>query len=124
MKTAVGLKISSALRTISHFTAYHGPRFSRDVIPRLHIDREVLVIENEIASVVHKHEDPEIAKHCTVVLREMYSGEERNERVIIAAALTESAYNEEFGVPAIVTTFGLNTEDKKFAFLERQVTSI
>ncbi|KIJ27921.1 hypothetical protein M422DRAFT_37525 [Sphaerobolus stellatus SS14] len=124
LKVAVGIKISSALRTISHFTAYSGPKFGRDVAPHLHIDPEVLVIENEIASVVHKHEDPDVAKHCTVMLREMYSGEERNERVIMAAVLAESAYDEEFGVPAVVTTFGLDTEEKKFVFLEQYVNLV
>jgi len=119
----VGLKISSALRTISHFTAYSGPKFGRDIVPRLHINREALVLEDEIASVVHNHEDPEVAKHCTIMLRECYDADAHNERVIITAALAESAYQEDTSVPAAVTVFGLDTEEKKFSFLEKYVFS-
>ena len=114
------MTISSALRTISHFTAYTGPRFGRDVVPHLAIDRQILIIENEVATMVYHHKDPEIAKHCTAVIRQVYNGEERGEKVIVAAALAETGYGDmKNEVPAVVTALGLDTVDKKYTFLER-----
>ena len=72
LKLAIGVKISSALRTISHFTANFGPRFSIEVIPHISIDHSVLFIAQETASAVHKSADPEVAKHLTAVLREEF----------------------------------------------------
>jgi hypothetical protein len=113
------------MRTISHFTAYSGPKFGRDIIPRLAIDNRVLFIENEVASAVYKHEDPEISKHCTAILREVYSGESRGEKVIVAAALAEINHvDREDDRPAVVIAFSLDTADKKFEFLERQVAFV
>lgn len=110
------------MRTISHFTAYAGPRFGRDVVPYLAINRQILIIENELASVVYRHEDPEVAKHCTAVVREIYNGEERGEKVVIAAALAETGYRDgEDEIPAVVTALGLNTMDKRYTFLERYI---
>lgn len=116
------MKISSALRTISHFTAYAGPRFGSDVIPHLAINRQVLIIEHEVASAVYRHEDPEIAKHCTAIIREIYDGEGRKEKVVLAATLAETGYGDmEDEVPAVVTALGLDTVGKKYTFLERYV---
>lgn len=78
-----------------------------------------MVIEKEIASAVYNHEDPEIAKHCTAMLRRTYNGKESGEKVIPAAVLIESAYQDmEDGVPVVVTALGLDDESKKYAFLE------
>lgn len=116
--------ISSSPRTISHFTAYNGPRFSRDIVPKLAINREVLIFEKEVASAIYRHEDPEIAKHCTAILREVYSGQEKGERVVIAAALVEKGYSDRYSnAPTVVTALGLDTVDSKLAFLERWVFS-
>jgi len=122
LKLAVGVTISSALRTISHATAIHGPCFGREVVPQLSINHEVLFLEHEIASAVYKHEDPGTAQHCAAILRQAYNGEERGEKVIVAAALVETGY-EGYGdeVPAVVNALGLDSVDKRFAFLERYV---
>lgn len=118
------MKISSALRTISHFTAYAGTRFGENIVPRLAIDRNVLKIENEIASVVYKHADPEVAKHCTAVIREAYNGAE-GEQVIVTAALAEAGYGDrEVEEPAVVTALGLDTDAKKFEFLAEYIDLI
>ncbi|KAF8506286.1 IucC family-domain-containing protein [Hysterangium stoloniferum] len=125
LKLAVSIKISSALRTISHFTAYSGPKFGRDIVPRLAIDNRVLITENEVASAVYKHDDPEVSKHCTAILREVYSGESRGEKVIVAAALAEIGHDDGVGEqPVVVTVFGLDSAEKKFEFLERYVNLI
>lgn len=89
-------------------------------MPRLAIDPRVLVIEKEVASAVYKHDDPEIAKHCTAMLRVAYNGKEKGENVVPAAVLIESAYQDaEDGVPAVVTALGLNDDSKRYAFLVR-----
>jgi siderophore synthetase component len=120
LKLSIGMKISSALRTISHFTAYAGPLFGRDIVPHLAIDRQVLIIEKEVASAVYCHKDPEIAKHLTAIIRKAYDGEGNGENVVLAATLTESGYRDKAGEePAVVTALGLDTPDKKLIFLER-----
>lgn len=120
LKLAIGIRISSALRTISHFTAYAGPRFGRDVVPHLAINRNLLIIENEIASVVYAHEDPEIAKNCTAVIRKIYNGEKYGECVVIAAALAETGHGDrDDNAPTAVTALRLDTMDKRVKFLER-----
>lgn len=114
------MKISSALRTISHFTVYAGPLFGRDVVPHLAINRKILVVENEVASAIYRHDEPEIAKHCAAIIRETYTGEEQREAVVVAAALAETAHGETGDeVPAVVTALGLDTANKKLRFLER-----
>ncbi|GJJ10654.1 hypothetical protein Clacol_004881 [Clathrus columnatus] len=125
LKTAVGVKISSALRTISHFTAYFSPKFGRDIVPKLAINSNVLIIENEVASAVYNHNDPDIAKHCTAMLRITYDGSEKGDKVIPAAVLIESAYQDENdGIPAAVTALSLDSDSKRYAFLERYINLV
>lgn len=118
------MKISSALRTISHFTVYAGPLFGRDVVPHLAINRKILVIENEVASAIYRHDEPEVAKHCAAIIRETYTGEEQREAVVVAAALAETAHGKTGDEPAVVTALELDTADKKLRFLERYDSEI
>jgi hypothetical protein len=123
LKLPIGMKISSALRTISHFTAYSGPKFSRDIVPLLSsLDPSILILENEVSSAVHQHENPEFAKHCSTVIRDSYNGEAHHENVILATALVEFNFGDMDGeVPAVVTAFELDTESKRFDFLSQYV---
>lgn len=119
LKLAVGVKISSSLRTISHFTADFGPRFSRDVVPRLAFDKNILAIELEPHSFVYRHEDPEVQKHFTAVIRQEYRPLP-TETVIVCAALLEVGHsNTTPGVSAVEHVFGLDTELKRIQFLDR-----
>jgi siderophore synthetase component len=119
LKLAVGVKISSSLRTISHFTADFGPRFSRDIVPRLAIDRDILAVELEPHSAVHRHKNPEVQKHFTVVLRQEYKPA-ADETIIVCAALLECGHsNTAPGVSAVEHIFGLDTESKRIQFLDR-----
>ncbi|KAA1467571.1 hypothetical protein DENSPDRAFT_769364 [Dentipellis sp. KUC8613] len=124
VKLAVGIKVSSALRTISHFTANLGPRFSSELLPKLSIDPTILHIEREVASAVYTRDpsgntvDPDIAKHFTAVMRQQYVPGE-DEAVIICAALMEWGHKGvASGVPLVVHLFDLNTEEKRKAFFD------
>lgn len=62
-----------------------------EVVPLLSIDRNVLGVAREQASVVHAHPDRHTARHCAVVIREDFE-EYQNKRVIVSAALTERGH--------------------------------
>ncbi|KDR79022.1 hypothetical protein GALMADRAFT_137986 [Galerina marginata CBS 339.88] len=118
LKLAVGVKISSSLRTISHFTANFGPRFSREIVPFLVMNPDILSVELESSSAIYRTEDPEVAKHFTVVVRDEYQAKE-GEILIVTAALLEMGHaNTPPGVSAVQHTFALDTEEKRAAFLD------
>ncbi|KAL0579987.1 hypothetical protein V5O48_001990 [Marasmius crinis-equi] len=124
LKLAAGVKISSALRTITHFTADFGPRFSRDIVPRLSINPEILTIEHESASAIYRGVDPDVAKHFTAVIRDVYVPKP-GENVIVCAALLDwghSGVSE--GASAVEHLFGLDTELKRKTFLEQYIQII
>ncbi|KAH9998791.1 IucC family-domain-containing protein [Russula compacta] len=122
LKLSVGIRISSALRTISHFTANFGPRFSREVAPKLAIDPSILSIEQEVASAICARDaegaglDPDTVKHFAVVIRKQYIPDE-SEAVIICAALLETGHSGlPEGTPVVQHVMGLDTQEKRFTF--------
>jgi hypothetical protein len=122
LKLGVGIKLTSAVRTISPESAYLGPRFSSQVVPALELDPEVVTVAKELASVVHAHPNGESAKHCAAILRECYenTSEERGERLIVCTSLVESGHSGEGGdVPAVIRVFNLDTEDKRAQWLDK-----
>ena len=122
LKLGVGIKLTSAVRTISPPSAFLGPRFSSQVVPALHMDRSILTVAKELASVVHKHSDGEIAKHCAAIVRECYElgSEERGERLIVCTSLVERGHiGTDPEEPVVVRAFGLDTEEKRCEWLER-----
>ncbi|KAF8071691.1 IucC family-domain-containing protein [Lyophyllum atratum] len=124
LKLGVGIKLTSAVRTISPASAYLGPRFSKRVVPALHMDPKIVTVAKELASVVHSHPDGEIAKHCSAIIREAHenTSEERGERLIVCTALVESGHSGEGGeLPAVVRVFGLDTEEKRIQWLSKFV---
>ena len=119
VKLTIGLKLTQYLRTISPGSAYIGPRFSDQVIPHLKLDPDVVIVAKELASVIHAHPDPHVAKHCAAIVREAHS-EERGERVIVCTALVESGHAGEGGhLPAVIRIFQLDTEEKRRDWLDR-----
>ena len=119
--------MSSALRTISHFTANLGPRFSKDVVPKLSIDPRILTIEQEVASAVCSRDaegvsiDPDVAKHFTVVIRKQYTPS-KAEAVIICAALLETGHSGlPAGIPVVQHIMGLDTPEKRLRFFDESV---
>lgn len=123
-KLAVGVRISSALRTISHFTANFGPRFSKTVLPKLAVNPEILHIEVETSSAVYRTADPDVAKHFTAVIREKYHVPDGEALVVVAALLDTDYAGLPQGVSAVEHIFELFSEDKKEAFLDRCITSL
>ncbi|KAK7032832.1 IucC family-domain-containing protein [Favolaschia claudopus] len=124
LKLGVGIKLTSAVRTISPASAYLGPRFSSQVVPALTMDRNIVTVARELASVVHSHPDGEIAKHCAAIIREAYenTSEERGERLIVCTSLVESGHAGEGGhIPAVIRVFELDTEEKRLEWLDKFV---
>ncbi|KAF8348962.1 IucC family-domain-containing protein [Amanita rubescens] len=124
LKLAIGLKLTQAVRAISPAAAYLGPRFSSQVVPRLKLDPDVVTVAKELASVVHAHPDPEVAKYCGAIVREAHenNSERRGEKVIVCAALLESGHTGEGGhLPAVIRIFQLDTEEKRRHWLDRFV---
>ncbi|KAF9000709.1 IucC family-domain-containing protein [Cyathus striatus] len=121
LKLSVGVKISSALRTISHFTANFGPRFSSEVVPHLSINKELLKVELEPASAIYRLGLPDEVKHFTAVLRAEYQPVE-TESIIVCAALFEMGHaGAPKSVAAVQHVFGLDTDEKRLAFLDRYI---
>jgi len=119
LKLAVGVKISSSLRTISHFTADFGPRFSRDIVPKLAVNPDILTIELEPSSAVYRTPDPEVAKHLTAVIREEWITPP-GEVLIVCAALLETGHaGVPPGISSVEHAFQLDDEEKKAGFLDR-----
>ncbi|KAH9063923.1 hypothetical protein EDB87DRAFT_1701063 [Lactarius vividus] len=124
LKLSVGISVSSALRTISHFTANFGPRFSKEVVPKLAIDSRILTIEQEIASAVCSRDakgvslDLDVAKHFTVVIRKQHSPVE-DEAIIICAALLETGHSGlPAGVPVVQHVMRLDAPEKRLRFFD------
>jgi siderophore synthetase component len=124
LKLGVGIKLTSAVRTISPASAYLGPRFSSQVVPALTMDHAILTVAKELASVVYLHPDGEIAKHCAAIVRECHenASEARNERLIVCTSLVEHGHDgSEPGVPSVIRVFGLDTEEKRLEWFETYV---
>ncbi|KJA26270.1 hypothetical protein HYPSUDRAFT_36546 [Hypholoma sublateritium FD-334 SS-4] len=121
LKLAVGVKISSALRTISHFTADFGPRFSAEIVPKLAVDPRILSVELEPSSAVYRTSDPDIAKHFTAVIREMYTPPSGENVIVVAALLEMDHANVPAGVAAVQHILGLDTEKKREDFLDQYI---
>lgn len=121
LKLAVGVKISSSLRTISHFTADFGPRFSAEVVPKLAVDPDILHVETERQSAVYRADDPDVAKHFTAVVRDEYERKEGETVVVVAALLEMGHKNVPADISAVEHLFKLDTEEKRVTFLDRYI---
>ncbi|KAF7312080.1 hypothetical protein MIND_00220300 [Mycena indigotica] len=124
LKLGVGIKLTSAVRTISPPSAYLGPRFSAQVVPALTMDRNIVTVARELASVVHAHPNPDVAKHCAAIVREAHenTSEEHGERLIVCTSLVEKGHAGEGGHEyTVIRVFGLDTEAKRVDWLDKFV---
>ncbi|KAJ3997600.1 IucC family-domain-containing protein [Lentinula boryana] len=134
LKLGVGIKLTSAVRTISPASAYLGPRFSAQVVPALTMDHSLLTVAKELSSVVSADPESEIAKHCAAIVREAHElgSEEKGERLIVCTALVESGHantsttateedEDTSSVPAVIRVFELDTEAKRLKWLDEFV---
>ncbi|KAJ7039620.1 IucC family-domain-containing protein [Mycena alexandri] len=118
LKLSVNMKISSALRTISHWTADFGPRFSREIVPKLAVDHNIFDVELEPASAIYTGVEPSLRKHFTAIFRNEYVPAP-GENIIVVAALLEMGHaGVPAGVSAVEHVFGLDTEAKRATFLD------
>ncbi len=75
------------------------------------MDQSILTVSKELASVVHKHPDGEIAKHCAAIVRECYElgSEERGELLVVCTGLVERGHiGTDPEEPVIVRALGLD----------------
>ncbi|KAI0300834.1 IucC family-domain-containing protein [Russula brevipes] len=124
LKLGVGIKLTSAVRTISPASVYVGPRFSTQVVPVLHFDPSLLTVARELASVGHVEPDGEIAKHCGAIVRECHENgsEARGERLIVCTSLVERGHAGTDGVtPSVVRVFKLDTDEERIRWLDEFV---
>ncbi|KAI0303605.1 IucC family-domain-containing protein [Multifurca ochricompacta] len=109
LKLSVGIRVSSALRTISHFTANFGPRFSKEIIASAICSRDATGVSL----------DPDVAKHFTVVIRKQYLPDD-TEAVIMCAALLETGHSGlPPGTPIVQHVMGLDSRTKRLAFFDQ-----
>ncbi|KAJ7733428.1 IucC family-domain-containing protein [Mycena maculata] len=118
LKLSVNVKISSALRTISHWTADFGPRFSRDIVPKLSVDHTIFAVAMEPASAIYKDAEPSVRKHFTAIFRDEIVPAPGENIVVVAALLENSHAGVPAGMSAVEHVFGLDTEAKRAAFLD------
>ncbi|KAF5327365.1 hypothetical protein D9619_004465 [Psilocybe cf. subviscida] len=122
LKLGFGVKLTSAVRTISPESAYLGPRFSAQVVPALTMDRNIITVARELASVVHANPNGEIAKHCAALVRECHEdgSEERGERLIVCTSLVEKGHAGENGhLYSVIRAFELDTQEKRVEWLDK-----
>jgi hypothetical protein len=115
IKFALACKVSSALRTVSPWTACVGPELSnvlQDLLP------ESLWICREFASVTGAQDNFDEAKHITSIIREDIEprAERCGQSLVVAAALTE----QPVGIQKCYAEFlfDLDNEEKKISWLK------
>ncbi|KAG0249470.1 hypothetical protein BG011_009271 [Mortierella polycephala] len=114
-KFPVGITVTSAMRTISPWTTFMGPRLT-PILDRIIPKSNVLKYTAEHSSVSAKNSNFNIAKHLACVIRDDFSAtlREQNEAVIVCAALTERPDGD---VARIIKICNLNTQASRVEFL-------
>jgi hypothetical protein len=118
LKLAFACIITSALRTITPWTACVGPELSAvldDLLP------EETWICREVASVTGAQQDYDEAKHISCILRENHEAkaDAMAQTLVIAAALAETPFGETECYATFL--FGLETADERMDWLSRSV---
>lgn len=114
LKLALGVKISSALRTVTEWTCFQGPGFSK-LFERLVVS-PVLGICQELGSIIVRHGDTDVSKHLSCIIRD--ASVVPNEKVIICAALMETCPNTNKSFIQLGLGIG-DDEAGKLAFIDR-----
>lgn len=91
IKLPLGIKLTSAFRTITPWTTFLGPRIN-PLLDAVIADKDALIAMREPASVSSAHPDFDIAKHLSCIMRDdvQYQVNLRNEGVVLCVTLTES----------------------------------
>lgn len=125
LKLCLGMNITSALRTITPFTTYFGPGFSRNVLPRLTYDRNILEVEQSLASAVYRHPDSDVAKHCSCIVRRAVEYEQSNNynysTYVMCAVLGEKIQRPDTRETLLTHVWKLDARQKRVRFLKRYI---
>ncbi|KAG0255170.1 hypothetical protein BGZ95_005851 [Linnemannia exigua] len=118
-KFPVGIKVTSAMRTISPFTTFMGPRLT-PILDAIIPKSNVLKCAAEHSSVSARNSNFSTARHLACIIRDDFSAtlREQNEAVIVCAALTERPNS---GVARVIKICNLNTQASRVEFLSRFV---
>ncbi|KAJ1907481.1 hypothetical protein LPJ81_000734 [Coemansia sp. IMI 209127] len=119
IKLPLGVKTSSALRTVSPWAAFLGPRLTPLLPLVVAADEEAaLLVAGEPASTIVR--DHEMAKYLACIVRRNAQAlcGTGDERAIVAAALTE---RNAAGTSVVQAQWGLDTADRALAFLRTYV---
>ena len=116
LKLALACNVTSALRTITPWTALIGPEVSLILGKVLPPDMWVC---NEVAAATGSQSDFDIAKHCSVLIRENLEDKARarGETLIVSAALAERGVDD--GACHAERVFGLITDAQKEAWFRQ-----
>ncbi|KAF9369252.1 hypothetical protein CPB97_003748 [Podila verticillata] len=114
-KLPIGIKITSALRTVSPWTTFMGPRLI-PILDRIVPKSNVLKYAAEHSSVSARNSNFDTAKHLACIIRDDFSAtlREQNEALIVCAALTERPNGD---VARIIKICNLNTRASRVEFL-------
>jgi siderophore synthetase component len=116
LKLPLGIKVTSALRTVTPWSTHSGTALG-NIFDKLEIDRNLLKVCKEFAGVYTIEKDFDIAKHLTCIIREDFNElNSDGERVIICAALVE---RDEFDKSVVEKVWNLDTEQKRIDFFDR-----
>ncbi|KAK0495633.1 IucC family-domain-containing protein [Armillaria luteobubalina] len=112
LKLPLGIKLTSAVRTISPASAYLGPRFSAQIIPKLTYDRTILTVAEEPVSLIGTHPDPLVARHLACLIRQDHTANSRTIDIVCTALVDTSS-------PQAI--FGLTTKESRVAWLSAYI---
>jgi hypothetical protein len=120
LKLSLACQITSALRTITPWSALGGPEVSELLVKLLPAD---MWVYREVASVTGAQQNFDDAKHLTCILREdlEFRARSQGESLIIAAALSQPSIH--CGKTYAEIIFGLDTLEKKLDWFKRYVFS-
>ncbi|RKP14784.1 IucC family-domain-containing protein, partial [Piptocephalis cylindrospora] len=121
IKLALGIKVTSALRTVTRWTTYQGPGMAR-IMDKMEARYRNLRILREVASAVPQDLDHDVAKHAGCIIRQEPSlACPPGEQVILCAGLVEADSTE---TPHCIRLFSLDSHASRVDFLTRYVDSL
>ncbi|KAF8906867.1 IucC family-domain-containing protein [Mucidula mucida] len=115
LKLPLGVKLTSAVRTISPPSALFGVPFCQRTLPKLTYDRTILTVLEERASLISTHPDPLISRHLACIIRDNPSPPP-GEAYIVSTSLVDrpAAYPQ--------ALFHLTTPAQRVAWFTKYVT--
>ncbi|KAJ1936172.1 hypothetical protein FBU59_005143, partial [Linderina macrospora] len=123
IKLPLGAKTSSALRTVSPWSAFLGPQLA-PIVPQMLQAAGAPLVASEPASIIVRDEDTDLAKYLACIVRvsaQKLCQYNRDARPVVAAALTE---RNAAGQSVAVDVLGLHSHTQRLAFLRTYVARL